>query len=294
MADQVPEGAREVRKAKLPLFHGNGKDEIKARDLIARIENIQIAAGKRETAGNCGELYLTLRGNAVEWYNSLGSIGVNVADWAALKAQFLRNYDYKLTENATCDIGSLKQKPGETITDYWSRVNSAVKDFNESIAASATVAQVKQAYQRGLFLSGVRDDIKTEALQETFTDLASVLNFSLKMEFILNKKGRGSAPPVLSLDDMDHEIDAMTNDEDDKDEEEKMTEEEIMLINRWRNRTGRKPMRGGARAPFAGTCHNCGKKGHKMATCRLPQKQGVRSMDEANDGSMTMASIKNW
>jgi len=79
---------QQMKHPKIPLFFGlpNGKDEIKARDLVARIEAHCTATG---TNTQCSELYLVLRGNAVAWYNSLAIMGVDVRNWDALKANDL-------------------------------------------------------------------------------------------------------------------------------------------------------------------------------------------------------------
>ncbi|MBM3917837.1 MAG: hypothetical protein FJ349_09570 [Sphingomonadales bacterium] len=287
----------EKKQLKIPLFYGlgQGKDEVKAKDLVHRIEALQVATGKDDNV-NCSELYLALRGNAVEWYNSLVTLGVDNKNWTALKASFLKNYDFKLAGNVVYRLNTLSQRQGETVTDFFSRATGTFRDFESGLAADATGPQVKAFYNKGLYISGLREELKAKVLEREPPNISEVQDYALKMEYIQNSKGKAMAnPPVLSVEEMDNDIDAVVG-TGESEEIDEYHEEEIAMVNRYRKRIGRKPFqRPGTKTAFTGQCHNCGIKGHKAANCRKP-KQGIRSIDTNDDAPISLASVGpgNW
>jgi len=291
-----------VRHPKIPLFYGlpQGKDEVKARDLVARIE-AHCTATNRKT--QCSELYLVLRGKAVEWWNTLETIDVDKTDWKAVKAKFIADYEYKIAGSVVYRLDTLSQKQGESVVDFFSRVNSVVHDFVQDAPQKDhdIAKEMRLFFQKGFFISGLRDELKSKVLaKDVVPGLAEAKEYAQKMEFINTAKGKKLG--VTSVEYLDSELDAITGEENAVDEE--YQEEEVALVNRWRARQGRKPLmrrggRGGGTGPrFSGTCFNCNQTGHKASQCRQPKKTDVRSLDEAHDGNAeqntTMASIKNW
>jgi len=277
--------ATEKKQLKIPLFYGlgQGKDEVKAKDIIHRIEALQVATRKDDTV-NCSELYLALRGDAVKWYDSLQSLNVNDKNWTALKAQFLKNYDYKIAGQVAYRLNTLQQKQDEMMMNYFSRTTSIIGDFNADLLADPTGEQVLAYYLKGLYISGMREDLKAKVLENAFANITQVQDYSLKMEFIKNAKLRQGAPNVLSVEEMDLDINAVTtgNKEEEKGDDD-YHEEEIAMVNRYQSQIGRKPFqRPGTRTAFTMQCHNCGIKGHKAVNCWRP-KQGVRSIDRPID-----------
>jgi len=311
---QQPTPAQQhVKHPKIPLFYGlpNGKDEIKARDLVARIEAHCAATGRNT---QCSELYLVLRGNAVAWYDSLAIMGVDVLNWDALKGVFLRDYEFKIAGNMPYKLDSLQQKTGENVIDFFARVNLTIDDFCKDCphAGNQIATDVRKFFQKGLFVSGLRNDIKTETLKrEPIGELMEARQYAQKMEFIANTKGRQEyTAPITAVDELERQVDALETEENDG---EAIQEEEVALLNRLRARNGRRPIgRGGFRmagrgggtgssAKFTGTCYNCGTAGHKSSQCRQPKKNNVRAIDERNDeqeNNSQMASLKpiplNW
>jgi len=156
---------QQVKHPKILLFFGlpNGKDEIKARDLVARIE-AHITATGRNT--QCSELYLVLRDNAVAWYDSLAIMGVDVRNWDALKGVFLRDYEFKIAGNMPYKLDSLQQKAGENVIDFFARVNLTIDDFCKDCphAGNQIATDVRKFFQKGFFVRRLRNDIKTETL----------------------------------------------------------------------------------------------------------------------------------
>lgn len=106
---------QQVKHPKILLFFGlpNGKDEIKARHLVARIKAHCTATGRTT---QCSELYLVLRGNVIAWYDFLVIMGVNERNWDELKRVFLRDYEFKIAGNMAYKQDSLQQKSGETFS----------------------------------------------------------------------------------------------------------------------------------------------------------------------------------
>lgn len=68
----------ELKTTRLPLFYGNGKDNVTLHDFIVRIEAYCKATNK-PTNAECKEIYLGLRGPAITWWNSMRISGKNMA-----------------------------------------------------------------------------------------------------------------------------------------------------------------------------------------------------------------------
>ena len=109
-------------KEKLPLFHGNGKDEIRARDLVRRIDAQHTLRGGAVNS-QCQMLYYCLRGAAAVWYENVemqdcyDAVGIS-KDWQLMKKAFLSRYDRARTDLNSVTCGHPKQKKGETASDF--------------------------------------------------------------------------------------------------------------------------------------------------------------------------------
>ena len=86
------------RTTDIPLFYGRkGKDTISPQQLVERLEKAARVAQWNALANpgqqKCGEFFLSLRDNALSWYNTLDNIsGYNREDWDELKKKFLEAY----------------------------------------------------------------------------------------------------------------------------------------------------------------------------------------------------------
>ena len=86
------------RTTDIPLFYGRkGKDTITPQQLVFRLEKASRVAGWDNLANpdqrKTDEFYLSLRDNALQWYNTLDNIiGFNKENWNDLKAKFLEAY----------------------------------------------------------------------------------------------------------------------------------------------------------------------------------------------------------
>jgi hypothetical protein len=140
MADPSGAGAspavtvKEAKHMKIPLFYGraDGGDEIKAEDLIDRIEALCKATGKGDDV-KIQELYLALREAAVKWYKALEVIGVDIKNWSTVKKQFLYDYQFKISGSVAFKWEALRQKPSEKVVDFFARVNEEIEHFMEGV-----------------------------------------------------------------------------------------------------------------------------------------------------------------
>jgi len=86
------------RTTDIPLFYGKkGKDTITPQQLVERLERASRVAGWDALANpgqrKTDEFFLSLRENALSWYNTLDNIiGYNREDWDELKKKFLEAY----------------------------------------------------------------------------------------------------------------------------------------------------------------------------------------------------------
>ena len=96
------------RTTDILLFYGRkGKDTISPQQLVERLDkasrvaqwNLLANPGQRM----CDEFFLSLRDNALSWYNTLDNIiGFNKENWDDLKTKFLEGYTPKYSAKALC------------------------------------------------------------------------------------------------------------------------------------------------------------------------------------------------
>ena len=92
----------------IPLFYGKkGKDTITPQQLVEQLERASRVAGWDALANpsqrKTDEFFLSLRENALSWYNTLDNIiSYNKEDWDELKKKFLEAYAPKYSAKALC------------------------------------------------------------------------------------------------------------------------------------------------------------------------------------------------
>jgi len=91
-------------------------------------------------------------------------------DWAYLKKEFVRDYDYCISDELSYRLTMLKQKMGESIVTFFARVSQAVEDMYNGMPDKTTQAE-KEARQRtilhthkNIFRSGLKKNLRA-ALQ---------------------------------------------------------------------------------------------------------------------------------
>jgi len=226
------------------VFYGHGKDDLTPRDFVARLEAYCKATNKPDNT-ECSEMYLCISGKALDWWNGLE--GVNKAVWAKVKAEFLKDYEYRIDGESRFRLLTLKQKVGETVVDFFSRVSLAMQDVKKGVPAT-TNDDVEEGHSqsmlhvlKNLFVSRLREDLRKEVLHHMITTLAQAKEQARKAEFLhstgqLDNKGISS----LAIEELICSVDQVVH-LDDKDlNEDKLCEDEIAVINHIRHRKGKR------------------------------------------------------
>ena len=296
-----------IRKSTdLPLFYGRkDKDVITAHQLMERLNRAAVIAGW-DNPRKTSEFYLILRDRAINWWNSLDNEGVpdiTTDNWEELQAAFLRAYAPKYTAKATCNIFvDLQQKSGESVQDYYLRVDDGFRRMCETkpetietqivapllaaadvVAAGLTVPQALVYKLEGvrqqekfllhqLFIAGLREDIRTKMMEARHMTVRATVDAAREFETILaDKRGKTHITSVENETGGQHEED----------------EGDIDAI---RGKDGKfkpnhRPSNGGngdqkRKPPFTGQCRFCKKTGHLQRFCYDRKKKGAPCVDE--------------
>jgi len=299
----------ELKTTRLPLFYGNDKDEVTPRDFVERLEAYCRATNKPEN-GACNEMYLALRGSAITWWNSMRISGKDMATWSVVRNEFLKDYDYRITGESAFKLLTLKQKLNESIVDYYARTALAIEDSSRGLDEPEDedeIAVQKQAvrhFHRYMFISGLREDLRSEVLRHDVRTLDDAKEQARRAEFLRNQNQlKPAAISAIFVDELSALLDqVMSLDARDEDEEE-LRDEEIAAINAYRGKKGRKPYRGGPRRRVAAQsnsnstikCFNCDKMGHMARNCRAPKRENqIRAIQEDEEKPLLKLSPLNW
>ena len=327
MAAENNDGGRTVREietktTRLPLFYGNTlghKNEVLPKDLVNRIEAYCRATNKPANT-ECQELYLTLRGEAISWWDSMEYSGTDKTNWQQLKKEFMRDYDYRISDASSYRLTALKQKSGETVVSFFARVSNAVKDMYNGMSPE-TAGPASEARERtilhthkNLFISGLRENLRAAVLNHPIPTLQDAKEEARKAECL---QGGEKPKPTMSMwEEVTAALDTVLDPAELGEEDDDFHEEEVAAINHWRNKHRRRPVRWTPRrrfpnsqntGPFTGKCYNCDKTGHRSRECKEPRRNpSVKSVDDrptaetgttgngGNNPTYGMSSIKNW
>jgi len=230
----------------------------------------------------------------------------------------LEDYDYKIPGSVVYKLENLKQKSTESVKDFYSRVDEQIDSFYEgfsatagaassssgSAAAATGAAACRMYFQKGIFIGGLKEEIKSKVLEQTLDSMSDVRNKAMQIEFITQQGNTKTTTnhAVFSMEQMDHEIDSFQERDalQEEEDEEEMQEDEIALLNRFRKRMNRRPMRRGGQkgsfggAPFPGKCYNCNMAGHRASTCRRPKEDGHTVCGRGRRFRSRGSTYKNW
>ena len=311
----------ETKTTRLPLFYGvtpGVRNEVTPKALISRIEAYCRSTNKPANT-ECQELYLTLRADALGWWDSLKHSTIDKGNWAQLKRQFISDYDYRISNSSTYRIQTLKQKIGEGVVTFFSRVSQAVDDMYNGMPLETNRDRVESREEtilhthKNLFVSGLRENLRAAVLNHPIPTLDEAKEQAKKAECLAGAER--PKPTATMWEEVASIMDTVIEVDNRGDEDDDFHEEEVMAINNWRQRHNRRPVKWTPRrrtqssGPFTGKCHNCDKTGHIARNCREPRRNlPIRAMDDrpgqgqdppANPNPTPnphygLSSIKNW
>ncbi len=152
------------RTTDIPLFYGKkNKDTIQPQQYIERLEKAARVAQWANDQRHCDEFTLSLRENALSWYNTLDNIiGFNKNNWNDLKTKFLEAYAPTYSAKALCIcFQDLRQKADETVQDFYNRVSDTFRNAyqvkpDHTITYEGTMHDgITQAHANEILLQGV-------------------------------------------------------------------------------------------------------------------------------------------
>jgi len=192
MAEERQHERGEFKTTRLPLFYGSDKDDVTPRDFVKRLEAYCRATNKPANAA-CNEMYLALRGQAITWWNSMRISGKDMASWSIAKNEFLKDYDYRIKGESFQATHLEKQKLNESIVDYYARTALAIEDSSRGLDEPEDedeIAVQKQAvrhFHRYMFISGLREDLRSEVLRHDVQTLDDAREQARCAEFLRNQ-----------------------------------------------------------------------------------------------------------
>jgi transcriptional regulator of heat shock response len=134
----------------------------------------------------CQELYLTLRGGAISWCDSLKQSGIDKMDWANLKNEFVRDYDYRISDELSYRLTMLKQKMGESIVTFFARVSQAIEDIYNGMPDKTTQKEARQRTilhtHKNIFRSGLRKNLRAALQNQAILTLKDAKEEAQKTE----------------------------------------------------------------------------------------------------------------
>lgn len=259
-----------TRSLKMPTFSGGTeKDDLSPLDFVERIETYCKSA-KRDPNDECTEMHLALRGNATIWWRTLKRRGINTTLWKEVRKAFLETYAPTITGQTAHAIGQFEQRTGETVNDYFGRLDQIIDEIVVSFPATAikcqtTYEDLRNHFQKYLFIGGLKETTRMEVLKASPSDLSSSLNEACKSELIYKKQNSR----VFAIEENSDETTELDLDE-----------EEIAAINQRRARMGRKPLVRRKFNPAEMKCYNCNRMGHIAKNCTAPRRKPIRSIQE--------------
>jgi hypothetical protein len=249
------------------------------------------------------EFYLSLRDDALSWYNTLDNIfGFNKEVWQDLKEKFLEAYAPRYSAKALCIcFQDLRQKSDESVQKFYNCVTDTFCNAfltkpdhtityignlfnNNQQECNAIMLQGVNRMQwlmlNTIFLGGLREEIRTRVLEEGPTEPDESAKLAREIESIINDKRREKGFHITEVTSAAGEQDS--NDMGEVDEEEAAQLTEVNAILRKKGRPQYKfrikPRSGQVPGSFNGTgaviCFFCNKPGHRIAQCRTKMAAG--------------------
>jgi hypothetical protein len=280
------------RTTDIPLFYGRKeKDTITPQQLVFRLEKAARVAQWDNLANpderKTDEFYLSLRDDALSWYNTLDNIfGFNKEVWNDLKAKFLEAYAPKYTAKTLCIcFQDLRQKPDETVQRFYNRVTDTFRNAyltkpDHTITYQGNLHGATQAQCNEIMLQGVN---RMQWLMLNTVFLGGLRDQSAKLareiESIISDRRKERGYNVTNIAASEAENDPEDVGEVDEDEAAQLREVNAILKRKGRPQYKfRVKPRGPGANSFNGTgaviCFFCNKPGHRIAQCRTKMAAG--------------------
>ena len=311
------------RATDLPYFYAiKDKDVCTALQLIKRFETAAGIALWNTDVRKCQQFSLLLRDKALDWFTTLEIIpDFDIANWEALKSEFLNAYAPKYTARATCtNFSEMQQKSGEIVQDFYVRAMDVYVKLKAQrgaeltqvrhVAAAADVAadtmrtcklegieDASRFFMQQLFVAGLNEDIREKVMERDPRTLQESLTEARAMELIVQDKRKKS------------QVTAVREDDGEEDDEQYTEEEEQLLerVNAIFKKTGRNPgsFFNRSKRTFKPNpniiCRGCGNKGHIEKYCRISkfkkktntisENMVFEETDECNVNSLSIADF---
>jgi hypothetical protein len=127
-----------------------------------------------------------LRGtSALNWFNSLEHLGVNIAEWASIKTRFEVDFKAAPTNSSVVfKIADIKQAENESVLDYFSRGIDTIKDLKAKIDPTRfTLADVNLTAAQALNLAELTEEtraafenhLRVQVTKATIENVSSIL-----------------------------------------------------------------------------------------------------------------------
>ena len=127
-----------------------------------------------------------LRGtSALNWFNSLEHLGVNIAEWASVKKRFEVDFKAAPTNSSVVfKIADIKQAENESVLDYFSRGIDTIKDLKAKIDPTRfTLADVNLTAAQALNLAELTEEtraafenhLRVQVTKATIENVSSIL-----------------------------------------------------------------------------------------------------------------------
>ena len=299
--DALLQHDRVRRSTDLPVFFGvPQKDIISARNLIDRLETAAQVAAWNTDKRKCEGFYLLLRDEALIWWRSIKSRGVDQENWDQVKTAFLKSYEPKYSATTAChNLQDLHQRPGELVHRYYLRLFDTLEKFKESqpalgavqhapqnpIVANDLVAAKKEGaveqdmfMRHQMFLAGLTERLRARVMEAGKANLGEAVDYAIELERIHQ---RSETRKVQAIQEEEEAHPTGFEDWDD---------DEMAAINAVRMRKGKPPLKkfgfsGGPKKGGSGPsgpikCRYCKKLGHMQKECRSRIRDGAPMVDQ--------------
>ena len=133
------QGANILRDAvsRIPHWQGDGKDSYTASQWLARVEKARVTANW-QPAEIMSFVYVSLRGEALEWWDCLTRSGVDINDFDQFKVAFMTSYETTRTaRTAIVVLQDIRQGDTEKIVTFYTRTVKAIDDLEALLPGAA-------------------------------------------------------------------------------------------------------------------------------------------------------------